>query len=381
MSETPDLTQVKTSTRDLAVIQERLTAWMKKTLGEGSNPKLSDVRNPDSAGMSSETLLFEMSWTENGEQKTGSFVGRLPPAEDAFPIFPKYDFPLQVGVMRLVEERSSVPVPKVLWDEPGSEALGMPFFIMARASGEPLPDLPPYPYGGWLLDASTEEQQRLQNSSVAMIAGIHSVQASAAELFFLQPKRQNGSLMRRIVDDWKDYYEWAREGLEVPLINEMAAWLEANWPANDGDGGNEGVICWGDARPGNILWENFEPKAVLDWEMATFGPRELDVAWLIFFHKYFQYIAMNLGFPEAPMAGYMKRDDIIAEYERLSGAKLKNMNWFLAFCVLRMAMFDVRITQRQLLFGERQPEDDPNNYLFTRDIIRKILSGEDAWDF
>lgn len=379
MSETPDLTQVKTSTRDLNVIQERLTAWMAKTLGPGSEPKLSDVRNPGSAGMSSETLLFEMSWKENGVEKTGSFVGRLPPAADAFPVFPKYDFPLQVGVMRLVEQRSQVPVPKVLWDEPGEEALGMPFFIMARASGEPLPDLPPYPYGGWLLEATPEEQQRLQNSAVAMIAGIHGVKASAEEVAFLQPKNQNGSLMRRIVDDWKDYYEWAREGLDVPLVNEMAAWLDAHWPANDG--GNNGVICWGDARPGNILWENFEPKAVLDWEMASFGPRELDVAWLIFFHKYFQYIAMNLGFPEAPMAGYMKRNDIIAEYERLSGVKLQNMDWFLGFCVLRMAMFDVRISQRQLRFGERQTEDDPNNYLFTREIIRKILRGEDAWDF
>ena len=377
MAETPDMTQVKTSTRDLGVIHQRLTAWMEKTLGPGSEPKLSEIRNPGSAGMSSETLLFDMSWNDNGVERSGSFVGRLPPAADAFPIFREYDFNLQVKVMRMVGERSNVKVPKVLWDEPGSEALGMPFFIMERASGEPLPDLPPYPFGGWLLDATPEQQKQLQNNCVAMIAGIHGVKTTSDEVAFLQPKSKEGSPMRRIFNDWKNYYDWAREGLETPLISQLMAYLEANWPATE----NESVICWGDARPGNILWENFEPRAVIDWEMAVFGPRELDVAWLIFFHKYFQYIALNLGFPEAPMPGYMTREDIVAEYERLSGVKLQNINWYLGFSLLRMTMFDIRINQRAIHFGERQPEEDPNNYLYGREIVRKILKGEDPWNF
>lgn len=375
MAETPDMTQVKTSTRDLGVIHQRLTAWMEKTLGPGSTPKLSEIRNPGSAGMSSETLLFDMAWKDNGIERSGAFVGRLPPAADAFPIFREYDFNLQVKVMRMVGERSTVKVPKVLWDEPGSEALGMPFFIMERASGEPLPDLPPYLFGGWLVDASAEEQARLQNSCVAMIAGIHGVKATSDEVAFLMPKNKTGSMMRRIFDDWKDYYNWAREGLETPLISELMAYLEASWPATE----SEAVICWGDARPGNILWENFAPEAVIDWEMAVLGPRELDVAWLIFFHKYFQYIALNLGFPEAPMTGYMRREDIIAEYEKLTGAKIQNINWYLGFSLMRMAMFDIRVNKRAIHFGERTPEEDPNNYLYGREIIRKILKGEDPW--
>lgn len=377
MADTPDLTQVKTSTRDLAVIHERLTAWMEKTLGAAAQPRLSEVRNPGSAGMSSETLLFEMEWLENGVQQSGAFVGRLPPAADAFPVFPRYDFDLQVGVMRLVGEKSSVKVPRVRWFEADPGALGMPFFIMERAQGEPLPDLPPYPYGGWLLEATAEQQQTLQQHCVATLAGIHGIKTTADEVAFLQPQSQGSSHMRRIYQDWQNYYDWAREGLETPLINELSAYLQARWPASE----SAPVVLWGDARPGNILWQDFAPQAVLDWEMASFGPRELDVAWLIFFHKYFQYIALKLGFPEAPMAGYMTREAIIAEYERLSGVKLQNMDWYLGFCTLRMAMFDIRVYKRQLHFGERQPEADTNDCLFTRDIIRKLLAGEDAWDF
>lgn len=377
MAETQDMTQVRTSTRDLGVIHQRLTAWMEKTLGPGSAPKLSEIRNPGNAGMSSETLLFDMSWNDKGTPRSGSFVGRLPPAADAYPVFREYDFNLQVRVMRMVGERSNVKVPKVLWDEPGPDALGMPFFIMDRARGEPLPDLPPYPFGGWLLEATPEQQKQLQNNCVAMIAGIHGVKASSEEVAFLQPKSKEGSNMRRIFNDAKSYYDWVREDLRVPLIEELMAWLEAHWPATESDS----VICWGDARPGNILWENFEPQAVLDWEMAVFGPRELDVAWLIFFHKYFQNIALVLGFPEPPMSGYMKRDDIVAEYEKISGAKLQNINWYLAYSLMRMAMFDLRVSKRAMHFGERQPEEDPNNYLFGREAIRKILKGEDPWNY
>ena len=32
------------------------------------------------------------------------------------------------------------------------------------------------------------------------------------------------------------------------------------------------VFNWGDSRIGNMLWRDFEPVAVLDWEMATVGP-------------------------------------------------------------------------------------------------------------
>ena len=377
MTETQDLTQVRTSTRDLGVIGQSLTAWMEKTLGPDSDPKLSEIRNPGNAGMSSETLLFDMVWKDKGVQRSGSFVGRLPPASDAYPIFREYDFALQVKVMRLVGERSAVKVPKVVWDEPNPEPLGMPFFIMERSKGVPVPDLPPYLFDGWLLEAAPDDQRKLQDNAVAMIAGIHGVKTTPAEVAFLQPKSQEGSPMRRIFNDWKNYYDWAREGLETPLISELMAWLEASWPKTE----SASVICWGDARPGNILWDNFEPQAVLDWEMAVFGPRELDVAWLIFFHKYFQYIALNLGFPEVPMMGYMRREDIVANYERHSGTKLQNINWYLGFSLMRMAMFDIRINKRSIHFGERTPEDDPNNYLFGREIIRKILKGEDPWNF
>ena len=41
-------------------------------------------------------------------------------------------------------------------------------------------------------------------------------------------------------------------------------------------------LCWGDARIGNMLFHDDRSVAsVLDWEMATIGPAEMDLAWYL----------------------------------------------------------------------------------------------------
>ena len=44
-----------------------------------------------------------------------------------------------------------------------------------------------------------------------------------------------------------------------------------------------------------------------------------------------------------------------------------------------MSQFDIRVAKRAIKFGEREPESDPNNYLFAAEVIRKVLRGEDPW--
>src|SRR4051812_23942626 len=93
-----------------------LDAWARQHLGAGV------VRvhgAPTAAGRSSDTLLFDV-----GDE---GFVLRRPPATDAFPLFPRYDLARQVTAMRLVAERTSVPVPVVRHFEPDATVLGAPF--------------------------------------------------------------------------------------------------------------------------------------------------------------------------------------------------------------------------------------------------------------
>ena len=52
--------------------------------------------------------------------------------------------------------------------------------------------------------------------------------------------------------------------------------LAATLPDDDTAG-----LLWGDARPANVVVRDFVPAGLLDFELATLGPPELDVFWLI----------------------------------------------------------------------------------------------------
>ena len=62
-------------------------------------------------------------------------------------------------------------MPRVLWLETGSDAIGVPFFVMERVDGIVPPDVLPYTFGdNWFYDASPEDQERLQRASVEVLA-------------------------------------------------------------------------------------------------------------------------------------------------------------------------------------------------------------------
>jgi aminoglycoside phosphotransferase (APT) family kinase protein len=61
------------------------------------------------------------------------------------------------------------------------------------------------------------------------------------------------------VADQRTYSAWALDGQDVPLLDEAAARIAATRPAND-----RCVLNWGDSRPGNIIYRDFAPVAVLD---------------------------------------------------------------------------------------------------------------------
>lgn len=117
-----------------------------------------------------------------------------------------------------------------------------------------------------------------------------------------------------------EFYEWVRgDGPTIPLIDRGFEWLRENWPEESlsGVGRPIDVVSWGDSRPGNVIYRDFEPVALLDWEMASVGPRELDLGWIIFLHRFFQDLAEVATLPGLP--DFCKREDIAAEYAALTG--------------------------------------------------------------
>jgi aminoglycoside phosphotransferase (APT) family kinase protein len=285
-------------------------------------------------------------------------------------VFPVYDLGKQFRVMRLVAERTDVPVPRPLWFEDDDGPLGVPFFVMERVEGEVPPDLMPYTFGSWLLDASEEQQRRLQDSSVRVLAALHGIDARPDELAFLELDRRGATALRRHVEDQRAYYEWVvADAARSPLIERGFAWLESHWPTDD----TASTISWGDARVGNVIYRAFEPAAVLDWEMAATGPREIDLGWMIYLHRFFQDLTEEAGLPGMP--GFMRADDVAATYEAQSGWAPRDLQFFVFYAALRHGIVMARVMRRAVAFGEAELPDDPDDLITHRRTIEAMIDG------
>ena len=60
--------------------------------------------------------------------------------------------------------------------------------------------------------------------------------------------------------------------------------------------------------------------------MALLGPRELDVGWFVFLHRFFQDIADFFGVPGLP--GFLRRSDVERCYQELTGCPLRDMDFY-----------------------------------------------------
>ena len=365
------------SNRDDDELQAQLTAWLAHRPEVGADLEVTDFKRPEANGMSSETLLFDASWSNPSADASGSgggrYVARLRPSADAFPIFPTYDLERQVRVMRLVGERSTAPVPAVRWYEPDEGPLGAPFFVMDRVEGEVPPDIMPYPFdGSWVSDATPEQRAHLQASTVDALAAIHGLEATPDEVAFLHAAPDAGiSPLRAHFEAEKAYYDWVRGDLRYPVLDRGFAWLEDHWPAAAEAGPT--VVSWGDARIGNILYRDFEPRAVLDWEMATLGPRELDLGWFVFLHRFFQDIAEE--FEMAGLPDFLDRQVVAEQYAERTGHQPRDFDWFLTYAALRHGTVMIRAVGRSVFFGEREAPADHEELVMHRRSIDALVAG------
>jgi aminoglycoside phosphotransferase (APT) family kinase protein len=363
------------SERSVTALTAALQAWLAGRPEGPGRPTVSGVRMPDSGGLSSTSVLFEALWPDEDPRRRGAYVARMAPEASAVPVFPSYDLPAQFEVISSVARACDVPLPRLRWNEPDGGPLGTPFFVMDQVDGRIPLDNPPYVFTGWLLEAAPEERARLQRASVAILAELHAIPDPAAAFGVLRPP-DGADALRYHIDQQRDYYRWALvdDGIRVPIIERSLDWLEEHWPRDRGPD----VLNWGDARIGNIIYRGFEPVAVLDWEMAALGPRELDVGWFVFLHRFFQDIAEFFGVEGLP--DFLRRSDVERCYEELSGSPLRDMDFYLTYAALRHAIVMARIRRRMIHFGEDQVPDDLDDYVMHRASLEKLLAGTYRWD-
>lgn len=360
-----EMARPRTSTRDHEELRARLEAWLAGRHGDRS-PWVHEIATPEGTGMSSETILFDVTWSDGTHDR---LVARLAPTPDAVPVFPSYDLGRQYATMAEVAARSSVPVPPLYAFEPDPGPLGTEFLVMYRVDGVVPNDIPPYCFGvGWLAEASPADRQRLQRNVVQVLADLHAIpDAPAAFPWFAV--HDGRSALRAHVDEQRAFADWVLEGRPGRLIDAGFAWLEEHWPVDEG----ETVLSWGDARIGNILFDDFTPVAVLDWEMASLGPRELDLGWTVFMHRFFDDLAEQLGMAGLP--DFLRRRDVATAYAGLTGHEPRDLDWYTAYAAVRHAIIMTRIGMRSAHFGEAEMPGDLDDLVTHRPALEAMLEG------
>ncbi|KRD14283.1 aminoglycoside phosphotransferase [Mycobacterium sp. Root265] len=368
-----DVSRLQHSSRDTLALPEQLSRWLASVLPERQAPEVTIENGVDANGMSSETILLTARWGDD-EQR---LVARVAPTATDVPVFSSYRLDHQFELMRLVDELTEVPVPRVRWIDTTGDVLGTPFFLMDRVDGEVPPDVMPYTFGGnWFADATPERQRDLQDTTVEVLAKLHAIPDAAQQFSFLAEVDPPGDTPLRRHFGWlKEWYEFAVPDIgRSPLVEQALQWLEEHFPTDVA--ASTPVLTWGDSRVGNVLYRDFRPVAVLDWEMATVGPRELDVSWIIFAHMVFQELAGLAGLPGLP--DVLREEDVRATYERLTGATLGDLHWFYIYSAVIWCCVFMRTTARRVHFGEMEQPEDVETTFYHASLLRRLLQDEES---
>lgn len=337
----PPSDQIRSQERDLETTHARLTEWVSEKMPSAAEVRLSPFIKP-SLGFSNETLLSELSWREDGEDRSEDLVFRLEP--QSFRVFPEYDLPKQARVMRCLRE-TDVPVPVVRWLEEDQRVLGCPFYVMGRIEGEIPPDVPFYHTSGPCFDATPERRATMWWSGVETLAGIHSLDWEGLGLGFLGvPKGGTGPL-----DQQLEYYErflrWAQGEEPQPILEAALGWLKENRYVP-----KRVSLCWGDARLPNLIYRDDRVTGVLDWEMAFLGDPEADLAWWLFLDWHH---SEGNGTPR--LEGFPGREETVRRYEELTGWQAENLFYNEVMAAFRFGVIMVslyrNLSERGVAFG------------------------------
>ncbi len=340
--------------RDRETTRDLLTQWLSRHLPGVHIPLL---KTPTTTGFSSETLIFDAVWGEHHE----AFVARVAPIQ--FQIFPEPRFAEQYRLMRLLDERTDIPVPPIRWYEPSAEPLGAPFFVMGRVDGDVPTDMPPYHQDGWVTAIPPEERAAMWWSTLEIMARLHAL--DPADFAFLdQPSYGTTGIGQRL-GYYEHYLKWAYPGPQ-PTAVQALEWLRAHRPAETEP--EPIAVLWGDARIGNVIFQSGVPRAVLDWETAMLGAPEEDLAWFCYLDRHH---SEGVGVPRLP--GFPTLEETYERYAGLLRRPLRDMFYYEVLSGFKFAVIMARIGQAFIDFELIPADSDfPYNNTATQ-LLANIL--------
>ena len=275
-----------------------------------------------SAGYSYDTVIVDE-----------SYVLRRAPTGDA--TFATHDLALQTAVINSLVGVVPVPAPATF----DGESMRMPY-----VDGVIPNDFTPI--DPWLQSLPSDDARRtVWTSTIDAIAAIH--RAPFAGLAGLRVG------LDAEIPFWSSYVEWIDDAPPPALVDAMR-WCAAHRPSTT----PQDVLLWGDVRFGNVIYDpsTYVPRAILDWDMVSAGPPEMDIAWLT--------ALTDVGFDLTKMTvpGFGTHADTVARFEAHLGRPLVDFDWYEIFALVRASAVSTRIAVLNQRAGKKcmfRIGDDP----------------------
>jgi aminoglycoside phosphotransferase (APT) family kinase protein len=229
---------------------------------------------------------------------------------------------------------------------------------MDYINGEAPSDNPPYHMDpeGMVGKAVKEDRRKIWTEWIHYLNQIHILDVDDLGLTELESKYGKNDPIDIDIEYYQDFLNWGMDGEDNPLCDDVLNWLKENKPKRN----NPLSLCWGDSRPGNILYENFKATALLDWEMASYGDPISDVAWCLAVDD-----ASSLGLTIERLEGSMDYKEALDIWSSKTGFSQENYEYYRIFSLLKFSVIMVRVAKK-LVFNKIMPlESDfyKNNYI------------------
>jgi aminoglycoside phosphotransferase (APT) family kinase protein len=338
--------------RDDAALHEGLAGWVAahpdQVPGEAQPgapaPSVVSLAHAD-GGQANETVLVDLGPTRPG------MVVRLPPL---VPTFPDYELAPQAAVQNAVAAAGvAAPAPAVAVAD--RSWIGSPFLVMPLVPGDiagPAPVFDPY-----VSEAGPAGQRVMHDGLIDTVAAVHDVAWEALGLGAILP----GTSLLDALARWTDYVEWSSDGDPLPALGEALDWCARHTPAE-----RDPVLLWGDVRLGNLVFDEQRRVAgVLDWDLASVGPREMDLGW----HLGLEFMMDALFGRRVP--GFPGPAETVARYEDRTGYEVRALSWHEVFALARALAINDR---HQRITGDPRRRDNPMSGI----LMARLEAASDA---
>lgn len=330
--------------RDASATAAGIAAWLRHERRSGSI-RVVDVAHP-SEGMSNETIVVTVAGDGGDGGEAGGapadrpperLVVRLPPLHASFP---DLDLGIQADLHPFLASHG-VPAPVPVVHVTDESWLGSEFLVMPFVAGH-VPGQAP-PFDSWLTDAGLEAQRAVEDAFLDTLTKLHRIEWQSGG----PADRLRGATgtSRDEVAWWQSYVAWATDGPPLPRLADLLDWCLDHCPTRE----PRPSLLWGDARLGNTIFtDDHSLRAALDWETASIGPPETDLAW---------YLAMDAALQAftggATVPGFRDHDAFVGRYEELLGRPSRDLAWHEIFAVARSICITYRQAEVAKLAGAR----------------------------